>query len=185
MAVRARTGQESLVDALREIVGDRGLLTGEDAAARSCDPFRHVPPATPVIVRPGSTEEVAAVMALCHRRGQRVVTHGGRTGVAGGAYAGPQEIVLSLERMAAVEEIDPVGQWIAVGAGMTVEAVQEAVAAHDLLYPIDLGAKGTATSAKKSTRATAETAKRAATTTGRTARSAAKRTVATAKRTAA
>jgi len=145
MAALTRTGLEALVPALRELVGDRGLLIGDDAAARSCDPFRHVPPAIPLIVRPGSTQEVSAVLALCHRRGQRIVTHGGRTGIAGGAYAGDEEIVLSLERMAAVEEIDPVGQWVAVGAGITVEAVQNAAAEHDLFYPIDLGSKGSAT----------------------------------------
>jgi FAD/FMN-containing dehydrogenase len=47
--------------------------------------------------------------------------------------------------MAAIEEIDPIGQWAAVGAGITVEAVQNAVAEFDLFYPIDLGSNGSAT----------------------------------------
>ena len=54
----------SLIDGLRAIVGDRGLVLGEDVAMRSCDPFREVPPESGVIVRPESTEEVSRVMAL-------------------------------------------------------------------------------------------------------------------------
>lgn len=145
MAVAARALSDDLVAGLRAIVGDRGLILGEDAAQRSCDPFRNVPPAAGVIVRPASTEEVSRILAYCHARGQRIVPHGGRTGVSGGAYAGPDEIVMSLERLAAIEAIDPVGMTATVQAGATIEAVHNAVAAEDLLYPIDLGSKGSAT----------------------------------------
>lgn len=137
--------EAELLSGLHAIVGDRGLLTGGDVRSRSCDPFRDVPPQGPAIVRPATTDELSAVMRLCHERGQRVVTHGGRTGVAGGAYAGADEIVVSLERMTKIEEIDPVGQIAVVEGGSTVEALQNAAAERGLFYPIDLGAKGTAT----------------------------------------
>jgi FAD/FMN-containing dehydrogenase len=137
--------EAELLAGLRAIVGDRGLLTGEDVRSRSCDPFRNVPPLGPAIVRPASTGELAEVMRFCHARGQRVVTHGGRTSVAGGAYVGADEIAVSLERMTAIEEIDPVGQLAVVQAGMTLEGLQNAVAEQGLFYPVDLGAKGTAT----------------------------------------
>lgn len=136
---------EDTIAALLAIVGERGLVLGDDARMRSCDPFRDVPPASGVIVRPATTNECARVLRLCAERGQRIVTHGGRTGVAGGAYAGVEEVVVSLERMSAIELIDPVGQLAVVGAGATLEAVQDAVAEHDMLYPVDLGAKGSAT----------------------------------------
>lgn len=139
------TDHPELLVALRAIVGERGLLTGEDVLARSCDPFRAVPPAGGVIVRPASTEEVSRILALCSARGQRVVIHGGCTGVAGGAYAGPDELVLSLERMTGIEEIDPVGQFAVVQSGAPLQSLQDAVAAQGLLYPIDLGSKGSAT----------------------------------------
>lgn len=135
----------SLIEGLRAIVGDRGLILGEDAAQRSCDPFRNVPPAGGIIVRPASTQEVSQVMAYCHQRGQRVVTHGGRTGVAGGAYADEDQIVLSLERMNAIEEIDHFNQVAVVQAGVPIEALQKAAENENLFYPVDLGAKGTAT----------------------------------------
>ena len=98
-----------------------------------------------MIVRPATTQEVSEVLRLCHRLSQKVVTHGGRTGVAGGAYSGADEIIVSLERMTAITEICPVTQVAEVEAGVPVAALQEAVAAHDLTYPIDLGSKGSAT----------------------------------------
>ena len=134
-----------LIQQIREIVGDRGVLIGDDVSSRSCDPFRQVPAESPVIVRPASTEEVSQVVTLCHRLGQRIVTHGGRTGVSGGAYASSAEIILSLERMHRIEEICPTTQLAVVEAGVTIEALQNAVAEHGLFYPIDLNSKGTAT----------------------------------------
>jgi FAD/FMN-containing dehydrogenase len=134
-----------LVDELRSIVGDQGLLLGEDAAMRSCDPFRPVPPASGVIVRPADTAQVSEVLSLCRRRGQCVVTQGGRTGVSGGAYADADEIVLSMERMNAIESIDPVAQVAVVQAGVVLETLHTRAAEQGLLYPIDLGAKGSAT----------------------------------------
>jgi FAD/FMN-containing dehydrogenase len=145
MAADLALEANNIVPELLAIVGNRGVLLGEDVRARSCDPFRPVPPAGPAIVRPADTAEVAAVLACCHRHRQRVVTHGGRTGVAGGAYGSPDEIVLSLERMSRIEEIDPVGQVAVVQAGVSLEALQNAAVAQYLFYPVDLGARGTAT----------------------------------------
>ncbi len=135
----------SLIDALREIVGERGLLLGEDVALRSCDPFRPVPPEGGIIVRPASTEEVSAVMAFCHERGQPVVTHGGRTGVAGGAFTARDQIVISMERMNRIEEIDEFNQCLVAQAGVPIEVLHNAASDANMLYPIDLGSKGSAT----------------------------------------
>lgn len=130
---------------LLAVLGAGGLLEGEDLAARSCDPFRHVPVVSPFLVRPTSTEEVAAIVRAAAKHGFHIVTHGGRTGVAGGAYTRPDSIVLSLERMNRIEEIDEVDQVAVVQAGVPVQAVHEAVEAKGLFYPVDLGAKGSAT----------------------------------------
>lgn len=134
-----------LLAEIHAIVGDRGVLQGDDVTMRSCDPFRHVAPKGAMIVRPASTQEVSRVMACCHRAGQRVVMHGGRTGVAGGAFAGEDEIILSLERMSRIEEVCPITNLATVEAGVTIEALQNAAAAEGLFYPVDLGSKGTAT----------------------------------------
>jgi FAD/FMN-containing dehydrogenase len=130
---------------LKDIVGECGLLLGSDVRSRSADPFRSIPIQSPIIVRPSSTQEVSAVMKLCHARRQRVVMHGGRTGVSGGAFTQPDEIVMSLERMNRIEEVNEVSHIAVVQAGAVLEALHNAVAAADLFFPVELGAKGSAT----------------------------------------
>ncbi len=130
---------------LDAILGDRGVMSGDDVLARSCDPFRAVPPGRAFLVRPASTDELSQVMAACHRRGQRIVTHGGRTGVAGGAYTSADEIIVSLERMNRIERLCPETLLADVQGGVPVEALQSEAARHGLFYPVDLGSKGSAT----------------------------------------
>ena len=75
----------------------------------------------------------------------RVVTQGGLTGLVHGADAAPTEVILSMERMRAIEAIDPVQRTAVVQAGVVLQTLQEAVDAHDLSFPLDLGARGSAT----------------------------------------
>jgi len=96
-------------------------------------------------VRPASTAEVSGVLALCNRAGVPVVTHGGRTGLAGGAASQPGEIVLMTDRMARIIGIDPLERVAVVQAGVTLQALQEATAEHGLSPGVDLAARGSAT----------------------------------------
>jgi FAD/FMN-containing dehydrogenase len=134
-----------LVDELAALAGERGVVRREDALSRSCDPFRAEPANAQVLVRPSSTAELSAIVALCAGRGQTIVTHGGRTGVSGGAYVDADDVIISLERMNRIEEVCSVSQLAVVEAGVTVEALQNAAAAQGMFFPIDLGSKGTAT----------------------------------------
>ena len=59
--------------------------------------------------------------------------------------AAPDQVIVSLERMRAIEEIDPRQRTATVQAGVTLQALQEAVEEHQLMFPLDLGARGTAT----------------------------------------
>jgi FAD/FMN-containing dehydrogenase len=74
-----------------------------------------------------------------------VVTHGGLTGCVEGAVSGPDEIIISLERMNRIESIDPLGGTATVQAGVILENLQNAVAEQNLLFPLDLGARGSCT----------------------------------------
>lgn len=129
---------------IREIVGPGGLLCGEDVASRVAEWGKSEPCRAMAIVRPKSTEEVAAVLKLCNEAGQPIVPQGGMTGLVRGGYAEPNEIGLSLERMNQIEEIDTASGTITVQAGVPMQKVQEAAADNDLLFPVDLGARGTA-----------------------------------------
>lgn len=136
---------EAILKTLREILGDAAVLVGDDVRARPVSRIVQSGCAAGALVRPASTEEVALVMRLCHAAGQPVVPRAGMTGLVGGALAGPGEIALSLERMNRIEEIDPVTQTMTVQAGTPLQAIQEAAAAQGLLFPLDLGARGSAT----------------------------------------
>ena len=97
------------------------------------------------LVRPRTTQEVSATLKVCHAQGVPVVAQGGRTGLTGGATPAAGWVVLSLERMRAVECIDSAGATATVQAGAPLQSVQEAADTADLLFPLDIGSRGTCT----------------------------------------
>lgn len=135
---------DALRGALEAIVGPGHVLDKDALAGRQVG---HCPENldAKALVRPADTDEIAAVLALCHGRGQTVVTHGGLTGLVNGGASRPDDIVLSLERMNRIEEIDPVGRTMTVQAGALLQTVQEAAEAAGLMFPLDLGARGSCT----------------------------------------
>ena len=133
------------LEALRAIVGPAHVLTGEDVHSRREDWMTGAPCQAGAIVRPANTEQLSAVMRACYELLQPVVTHGGLTGLVHGAEASPDELVISLERMIAIEEIDHVGGTLTVQAGAPLQRVQEAAKEVGLQFPLDLGARGSCT----------------------------------------
>jgi FAD/FMN-containing dehydrogenase len=133
-----------LIDDIAAIVGANGVLTGEDVSARPASWIRPDPCRATAVVRPQTTEELAAVMRLCHAAKQVVVPVGGATGLVDGALAGEDDIVLSLERMTAIEELDETGCTITVQAGVALQTVQDRAEESGLMFPVDFGARGSA-----------------------------------------
>lgn len=135
----------NIVEDLTKIVGVQNVLTGEMVSQRlDCYLPAHAMEAL-CVVRPETTEQVSMIAAYCDGHGLALVPQGGRTGLAGGAYTRPGDIALSLERMTTICPVERSGLTIEVEAGATLQAVQEAASAADLLYPVDLGARGSAT----------------------------------------
>ena len=135
----------TLIDQITAITGPQGVLTGADAAGRAADWLGRTHCQAKAIVRPACTQELSQIMALCHAAGQTVVPAGGLTGLVHGADCTASDIQISLERMRAIGEPDPVGRVMVVEAGAVVQAVQEAAAAHGLKFAVDWGARGSAT----------------------------------------
>jgi FAD/FMN-containing dehydrogenase len=134
-----------LVERLRSLVGPEGVLTSQDICTRR-PLYGYFPPGTALgLVRPGSTAELSRVLAACHAEGQPVCVQGGLTGLVDGASPRDGELIISLERMNRIEGIDTAGRTIAVQAGIPVQALQERAAAEGLLFPVDWGARGSAT----------------------------------------
>ncbi|SDL66639.1 FAD/FMN-containing dehydrogenase [Franzmannia pantelleriensis] len=136
---------DALLEEIAAIVGDTHVLTGEAVTARAVDWMTGAPCQAAAIVRPADTAELAAVMRACHAAHQPVVTHGGLTGLVHGAEAGSDELVISLERMTAIEALDPVGATLTVQAGAPLQRVQEAAEQVGLQFALDLGARGSCT----------------------------------------
>jgi FAD/FMN-containing dehydrogenase len=133
-----------ILQRLADALGSDHVLTGEAVTSRATSWGNHAPCQARAIVRPGSTDEVSRVLAICYEAQQPVVTMGGLTGLVRGCEAGPDEIGLSLERMQRIEAIDAVGRTVTAEAGAPLQKVQEAAERHGLAYPVDFGARGSA-----------------------------------------
>jgi len=139
-------GSPAVVEQLLDALGPDLVTPGVALGTRRHRDWSGMPGAEPVaLIRPRSTADVSRALALCHRLGQPVVTQGGLTGLAGGANLQGGEIALSLERMNAIEEVDVVSGTITVEAGAILQRVQEAADAAGMMFPLDLGARGSCT----------------------------------------
>ena len=132
-----------LLDAIAREIGPDRVQTGDAIAPRHRTDWSGVLPVQPLaLVRPRSTDEVSAVLRLCSAHRVPVVPQGGLTGLAGAAVPSADAIALSLDRMNAIESLDAAAATLTVQAGVTLEAVQQAAAAHGLQFGVDLGARG-------------------------------------------
>ncbi|ACG77097.1 FAD/FMN-containing dehydrogenase [Phenylobacterium zucineum HLK1] len=132
-----------LVRRLETFLPPADLLTGPAAAEAAFSFWGSL--GTPLAVaRPRTPEQVADVVRAAAEAGVPVVPWGGRTGLAGGAYA-EGALALSLERLDAVEEIDADESLMVVQAGCPLAKACDAVEAAGLFLPLDLGARGSAT----------------------------------------
>ncbi len=137
-----------MLDHFRSIVGERGVLVGDDITPLLIEPRNVYTGIAEAVVRPASTEEVSEVLQVCSREGVEVVAQGGNTGLSGGATPTSSDrpaIILSLTRMNHIESVDPHRWSMTVEAGATIQAVQEAADHVDRLFAPDWGARGSAT----------------------------------------
>jgi glycolate oxidase len=129
--------KDSLLNQLREIVGERYVLT--DPVDLTCYAYdstfeEHCPEA---VVLPGSTEEVSEVVKAVGREGVPLVARGMGSGLAGASIAFEGGIVLTLTRMNRLLEIDQENMTATAQAGIITADLQEAVGKHGLIYPPD------------------------------------------------
>ncbi len=131
--------------ALAQIVGAGGLLTEPDEV----EPFLTEPRGTyrgltEVVVRPASTEQLAAVVSACAAARVAIVPQGGGTGLCGGAVPSPtgDQIVISLARMNRIRALDAQSFTMTVEAGCVLADIQRAAESAGLLFPLSLGAEG-------------------------------------------
>jgi FAD/FMN-containing dehydrogenase len=138
--------RQELLDRIRAAVGDKACLTDPNDMAPYLNSWRDGwRGLSPMVVRPASTEEVAAVVKLCAEARTPIVPQAGNTGLTGGStpsMAG-NEIVLSVGRLNRVHDIDLLNDTMTVGAGCILANLQQAATEVDRLFPLSLGAEGT------------------------------------------
>jgi FAD/FMN-containing dehydrogenase len=136
----------SLTDTLTGIVGAAHVITDPDVLdGRSVDHTGRYRGHASALVRPGSADEVAAVLRTCLDAGAYVTVQGGRTSLVAGTVPEHDDVLLSTERLRDVGEVDVVERRIHVGAGATLAEVQRAAAAAGLVFGVDLAARDSAT----------------------------------------
>lgn len=132
------------LEAFADFLDPAALVTAEEAAARGAGVSRqHLPLRTCGLLRPRNTQEVSEILRRCNAAGQPVTVHGGMSG--GGGSSSADELAISMERMAAIEEIDTEGRTAVVQAGCLLQHLHEALAPHGLAYGVDYGGRGSAT----------------------------------------
>lgn len=133
-----------MLDKLRELIGAEHVLTGAETAPWSTDWTGEFPSAPMAVLRPGTTEEVSAIMRLAHETGTPVVPVGGNTGLTGAAQAGAGALLLSVARLNRIREMRPEARVMVAEAGVILQNLHDAAEAEDLVFPLFFGARGSA-----------------------------------------
>jgi FAD/FMN-containing dehydrogenase len=134
------------LNGLKRIVGSNHVVTDPDVlAGRTVDHTGRYRGRASALVRPGSAQQVAEVLRVCHDAGAHVTVQGGRTSLVAGTVPEHDDVLLSTERLRALGDVDTVERRIEAGAGATLAAVQHAAAAAGLVFGVDLAARDTAT----------------------------------------
>ena len=135
----------AVLDRFIAIVGEKNAIRDEaEIAPRLVENRGLYHGASPLLLKPGSTEEVAAIMKLASETGTPIVPQTGNTGLVGGQT--PREdgtdIILSLERMNRIRDIDPVANVIVADAGCILEEIHKAAEKVNRIFPLSLGSQG-------------------------------------------
>ena len=135
-----------LIAAFRAIVGDKYAVTdATDIAPYVTEERDLFHGRSPLVLRPGSTEEVSAICKLATEHRIALVPQGGNTGLVGGQTPHNGEVVISMRRMDNIREIDAASNTMTCEAGVVLQIAQQKAAEIDRLFPLSLGAEGSCT----------------------------------------
>ncbi|MGL4239221.1 FAD-binding oxidoreductase [Tabrizicola sp.] len=132
-----------LIDDLGAAVGRAQVLTGEDMARYARDWMGRYEGAPAAVVRPGSTDEVAACVRVAAKHGLPVVPISGNTGLVGGTMTNGG-VMISLERMNRIRAVKRDARLVVAEAGVILTRLHDAAEAEGLYFPLWFGARGSA-----------------------------------------
>jgi FAD/FMN-containing dehydrogenase len=133
-----------LLEDLFQLLGKGNVLTGDDCAPFEQDWRKRFLGKALAVARPGTTEEVAAVVKLCAAASVSIVPQGGNTGLCGGATPNTsgKQLILSLSRMNRIRSIDTANDTLIAEAGCVLQTVQAAAEQAQRYFPLSLAAEG-------------------------------------------
>ena len=136
----------TLTERLQAVVGRAHVVTDPDVLdGRSVDYTGRYRGQASALVRPGSADEVAAVLRECREAGVCVTVQGGRTSLVAGTVPENDDVLLSTERLTEIGAVDATDRRVRVGSGVTLAALQRAATEAGLLFGVDLAARDSAT----------------------------------------
>lgn len=135
------------IQELTDLLGAAHVLVGADAQPYCTDWRGRYSGEAMAVVRPGSVQELAAVVKWCNAHGVPMIPQGGNTGLCGGATpdSSGRALLVVLTRLNGIRSIDPQNDTMVVEAGCTLQAVQQAAHEADRLFPLSLAAEGSCT----------------------------------------
>jgi FAD/FMN-containing dehydrogenase len=136
---------QDFIRRLTEAIGPKGVSTDTHEIAGHVRDWRgRWTGSTPVLVKPGSTEDASRAMALAAEFRLPVTPQGGNSGMVNGStpYG---EVLVSLKRMNRVREVDTLNDAMTLEAGVILTRAQEVADENGRLFPLSLGAEGIAT----------------------------------------
>ena len=135
-----------IATAFAEVIGGDQIVVDPDVLASSeRDWTGRFVGATPALIRPGSTAEVAEIVAICRREGLALVPQGGNTGLVGGSVPLCGEVIVHLGRLDVISDLDAAQGQLTAGAGVSVASVQAAARRVGWSYAVDLASRDSAT----------------------------------------
>lgn len=136
---------DALISRFAGIVGERNALReASDLAPHLVENRGLYHGTSPLLLRPSTTQEVAAIMKLASESRTAIVPQTGNTGLVGGQTprSGASDVILSLDRMNKVRDIDPVANVIVVDGGCILDEVHKAAEKVERMFPLSLGSQG-------------------------------------------
>jgi len=134
----------ALIQQFKQIVGQQNIIIDEEKRYNySHDETEDYSFLPDVVLKPGSTEEISAIMKLCNAHTIPVTPRGGGTGLSGGALPINKGVVISMERFNKIINIDELNLQATVEPGVITEVFQNAVKEKGLFYPPDPASRGT------------------------------------------
>jgi len=135
-----------VADRLKDAVGSKGFSTDPAEIAPHLEEWRskyhgH----SPLLLKPQTSAEVSAILAICNETGTPVVPQGGNTGLVGGQIPLHGEVLLSTQRLNRIRALDESGMTLIAEAGVTLAQIQHAADDKHLLFPLSLASEGSCT----------------------------------------